>query len=457
MQFQLELTVFYVCFLLQKAVITNVSPDILYLFRVQAVCQHDLRSDFSQTLLFRGMWSQQVYSKAFVPSSNALIDGYINILCPSLFCFTANTTRIFEGSRIVKTGMVSWPEDGSAHFFLHLSDVHVIFCWVTISPPPLSAHLPQPTVSPASSADMAPISSGSSTWTSSGIHFSIVSMATGMGPSSSGSQATVASVVTSTLLAGLGVGGGVISSMPSSVWPTQAPQATQNPTRPSTAPAKSNNEQTPPQGSETDNASEENNAPHEGEEEGEEGEKDGEKEEEEEQQKKKKEKTGTDNGEKQANSTLAKKPLIPTPASTAKEKGEGKPTVKGTTVPPSTGEDVESNPTGVNPVSTQEPRNSSVKTQIPKNLPTKIPTENENANSWPFSVHTGEQDISIPVLLFFISFFPPPHTEKSFELLLSLFSLVVGCCARQDFFPKHSSVNTTSTYRDQFSRTNNLI
>lgn len=136
MQFQLELTVFYVCFLLQKAVITNVSPDILYLFRVQAVCQHDLRSDFSQTLLFRGMWSQQVYSKAFVPSSNALIDGYINILCPSLFCFTANTTRIFEGSRIVKTGMVSWPEDGSAHFFLHLSDVHVIFCWVTISPPP---------------------------------------------------------------------------------------------------------------------------------------------------------------------------------------------------------------------------------------------------------------------------------------------------------------------------------
>ncbi|XP_031613419.1 receptor-type tyrosine-protein phosphatase gamma [Oreochromis aureus] len=303
-----------------KAVITNVSPDILYLFRVQAVCQHDLRSDFSQTLLFR-----------------------------------ANTTRIFEGSRIVKTGM--------------------------------------PTVSPASSADMAPISSGSSTWTSSGIHFSIVSMATGMGPSSSGSQATVASVVTSTLLAGLGVGGGVISSMPSSVWPTQAPQATQNPTRPSTAPAKSNNEQTPPQGSETDNTSEENNAPHEGEEEGEEGEKDGEKEEEE-HQKKKKEKTVTDNGEKQANSTLAKKPLIPTPASTAKEKGEGKPTVKDTTVPPSTGEDVESNPAGVNPVSTQEPRNSSVKTQIPKNLPTKIPTENENANSWPFSVHTDRTTMS---------------------------------------------------------------
>lgn len=86
----------------------------------------------------------------------------------------------------------------------------------------------QPTVSPASSADMAPISSGSSTWTSSGIPFSFVSMATGIGPSSSGSQATVASVLTSTLLAGLGFGGGVISSFPSSVWPSRVP--TQNPT-----------------------------------------------------------------------------------------------------------------------------------------------------------------------------------------------------------------------------------
>ncbi|XP_061743231.1 receptor-type tyrosine-protein phosphatase gamma-like isoform X3 [Nerophis ophidion] len=134
-----------------EAVISPVSTDVLYLFRVQAVCTNDMRSDFSQSMLFR-----------------------------------ANTTRIFEGTRIVKTGM--------------------------------------PTVSPASSADMAPISSGSSTWTSSGIPFSFVSMATGIGPSSSGSQATVASVVTSTLLAGLGFSGGVISSFPSSVWPSRAPK-----------------------------------------------------------------------------------------------------------------------------------------------------------------------------------------------------------------------------------------
>ncbi|XP_060622439.2 receptor-type tyrosine-protein phosphatase gamma isoform X4 [Anolis sagrei] len=133
-----------------KAIISHVSPDILYLFRVQAVCRNDMRSDFSQTMLFQD-----------------------------------NTTRIFEGTRIVKTGV--------------------------------------PTASPAPSADMAPISSGSSTWTSSGLPFSFVSMATGMGPSSSGSQATMASVVTSTLLAGLGFSGSGISSFPSTVWPTRLP------------------------------------------------------------------------------------------------------------------------------------------------------------------------------------------------------------------------------------------
>uniref|UniRef100_A0A7N6BT57 protein-tyrosine-phosphatase n=1 Tax=Anabas testudineus TaxID=64144 RepID=A0A7N6BT57_ANATE len=199
-----------------KAVITNVSPDVLYLFRVQAVCQHDQRSDF--------------------------IDQKMALLI-SIF---------------------------------HANGIH-------------------PTISPASPADMAPISSGSSTWTSSGIHFSIVSMATGMGPSSSGSQATVASVVTSTLLAGLGVGGGVISSLPSSVWPTQAPQATQNPTRPSTQPAKSSTEQAPPQGSDTDTI--ENQSAHEGEEDEEE------EPEEEEDEKKGKNKNTSDNKEVQGDST----------------------------------------------------------------------------------------------------------------------------------------------------------
>lgn len=45
----------YLLFLpLQKATISHVSPDSLYLFRVQAVCRNDMRSDFSQTMLFQG-------------------------------------------------------------------------------------------------------------------------------------------------------------------------------------------------------------------------------------------------------------------------------------------------------------------------------------------------------------------------------------------------------------------
>uniref|UniRef100_A0A8C8VR77 Receptor-type tyrosine-protein phosphatase gamma n=1 Tax=Pelusios castaneus TaxID=367368 RepID=A0A8C8VR77_9SAUR len=181
-----------------KAIISHVSPDILYLFRVQAVCRNDMRSDFSQTMLFQ-----------------------------------ANTTRIFEGTRIVKTGvnngqngvfgkkkktkgkksrgsMSGTPTDALSGVFSSLVP---------------SGGVSKPTASPASSADMAPISSGSSTWTTSGLPFSFVSMATGMGPSSSGSQATVASVVTSTLLAGLGFSGGGISSFPSTVWPTRLPNA----------------------------------------------------------------------------------------------------------------------------------------------------------------------------------------------------------------------------------------
>ncbi|CAJ1050651.1 receptor-type tyrosine-protein phosphatase gamma [Xyrichtys novacula] len=301
-----------------RAVITNVSPDILYLFRVQAVCQHDLRSDFSQTLLFR-----------------------------------ANTTRIFEGSRIVKTGM--------------------------------------PTISPASSADMAPISSGSSTWTSSGIHFSIVSMATGMGPSSSGSQATVASVVTSTLLAGLGVSGGVLSSLPSSAWPTQAPHATQNPTQPSVPPEKPSTEKAAPQAPETDTPTEESQAKREGE--GEEEKEEGEGEQEEgEEEKKRKNKTAPDNEEERANSTVVKEPFIPTPASTAKEKGEGNSTSRGTTAPSITADDqlvnVENNHTDVNTVSTQEPRNDSAEMQIPQSSTLSPKINRDEKSLLPFYVHT---------------------------------------------------------------------
>lgn len=282
-------------------------------------------------------------------------------------------------------------------FFVGLLDNHFF-----------STHFPQPTISPASSADMAPISSGSSTWTSSGIHFSIVSMATGMGPSSSGSQATVASVVTSTLLAGLGVSGGVLSSLPSSAWPTQAPQATQNPTRSSALPEKTSTEQTVPQASETDAPAEESQVKREGE--GEEKEEEGEGEQEEgEEEKKRKNKTAPDNEERQANSTVAKEPFIPTPASTAKEKEEGNSTVRSSTAPASTADDqfvnVENNHTDVNIVSTQEPRNDSAEMQIPQSS-TLSPKINRDENGlWPFSVQTGEQTRPLPQREKQISFF----------------------------------------------------
>lgn len=38
--------------------------------------------------------------------------------------FTANTTRIFEGSRIVKTGMVSRREDASENVFWYVNKIH---------------------------------------------------------------------------------------------------------------------------------------------------------------------------------------------------------------------------------------------------------------------------------------------------------------------------------------------
>uniref|UniRef100_A0A8B9IYX4 protein-tyrosine-phosphatase n=1 Tax=Amazona collaria TaxID=241587 RepID=A0A8B9IYX4_9PSIT len=44
-----------------KAIISHVSPDILYLFRVQAVCRNEMRSDFSQTMLFQGKKNTYIF------------------------------------------------------------------------------------------------------------------------------------------------------------------------------------------------------------------------------------------------------------------------------------------------------------------------------------------------------------------------------------------------------------
>lgn len=212
-----------------------------------------------------------------------------------------------------------------------------------------------------------------------------------MGPSSSGSQATVASVVTSTLLAGLGISGGVISSLPSSAGPTLTPQTTQNPTPPS-IPAKSSTEKAASPDPKTNTPSEEKQAAREDDEEENEEDGDGDQDESE-ADKKRKNKTAPDNDEKQANSTVANKSVVPTHASTAKEKEEGEPTAEGTTVLVTTEAEqlvrAEMNLTNVIVTSTQGPRNDSTELQIPQSA-TVSPKINGEGKERPFYVHTGE-------------------------------------------------------------------
>uniref|UniRef100_A0A671PA56 protein-tyrosine-phosphatase n=1 Tax=Sinocyclocheilus anshuiensis TaxID=1608454 RepID=A0A671PA56_9TELE len=310
-------------------IITLVSPDVLYLFRVQAVCQRDQRSDFSQTLLFK-----------------------------------ANTTRIFEGTRIVKTGM--------------------------------------PTVSPASSADMAPISSGSSTWTSAGLPFSFVSMATGMGPPSSGGQATVASVVTSTLLAGLGFSGSVISSLPGSFWPTHStnsgPTPTQHPATPTAENTPSDsNILTSEDSTEANNKQEEDREREEKEEEEEEEE---EEEQGEEEKKKKKGKDVTVKDKKQ-DKAVPQKPTAPVPTSKHRERGRERADVntENSSLAPRTVEEQV-------PCATERPsgedsskptwlvENDNVDMQLPSSSTETTELTNEEKAHWPYFIHTERNSIS---------------------------------------------------------------
>ncbi|XP_029103821.1 receptor-type tyrosine-protein phosphatase gamma-like isoform X1 [Scleropages formosus] len=329
-----------------RAVITQVSPDILYLFRVQAVCVNDMRSDFSQSMLFR-----------------------------------ANTTRIFEGTRIVKTGM--------------------------------------PTASPASSADMAPISSGSSTWTSSGLPFSFVSMATGIGPSSSGSQATVASVVTSTLLAGLGFSGGVISSFPSSVWPTRAPPSAPAPSRqaPATEPPATQGSDADAKTSDHDSGSDDGSEKS-GKGEGEEGEKGGEEDEEEDDEEERDNtrdrKVAPDEVEKQVNDTVPQETPTVAPDSTAKEKERGKSSVS----PPSSDNellrkrvpDITSDRSTVPP--TGETDNETLAVQPPDVATHTSKPSVPEKNNWPFSIHTERNGVS--------HMRPPVHGSSKMEWIIPL-------------------------------------
>lgn len=298
-----------------EAVISPVSPDVLYLFRVQAVCMNDMRSDFSQSMLFR-----------------------------------ANTTRIFEGTRIVKTGM--------------------------------------PTVSPASSADMAPISSGSSTWTSSGIPFSFVSMATGIGPSSSGSQATVASVVTSTLLAGLGFSGGVISSFPSSIWPSRAQTHNPAPTEAATATAKDNSDTVGHDG----DKSQDDDRQKEGEEKEEDEEEEQKEEKKERKERKQRSRSGGEGGaRRQDQDTAVNQTPSENPDATAKEKQQAGP--DRTPSPRDHLELLTHSPPESDPSRTTEPANDTAAFPPPTGqVITVRPGTRGNRKQWVFSIQTDRPD-----------------------------------------------------------------
>ncbi|TSY83943.1 Receptor-type tyrosine-protein phosphatase gamma [Bagarius yarrelli] len=256
-----------------------------------------------------------------------------------------------------------------------------------------------PTVSPASSADMAPISSGSSTWTSSGLPFSFVSMATGIGPSSSGSQATVASVVTSTLLAGLGFSGGVISSFPSSAWPslrppTQTPPTTSEQSAPATT--------TPEHQGTDDNAGGEKTVKAEGEE----GERDTEEEEEKDEEEDKGSdgkpvKNGPDDVHTQVNSSADQEPPTKAPDSTAKEKGgrKNKEEERATsfTVPQDTQTDSTEDEDEVTVTPSTEPGvmgNKSVVLHVPEAPPRGGKGSMGDRSQWPFSFHTERTLVS---------------------------------------------------------------
>ncbi|CAM9099360.1 unnamed protein product [Lampetra planeri] len=124
------------------------------------------------------------------------------------------------------------------------------------------------------------------------------------------------------------------------------------------------------------------------------GEREGEQEDGDEQEKKKN-KTTPDHEEEQTNSTVAKEPSKPTPASTAKEK----PTVTGSTVPASTGDPhLIGTPTLGTAVSTQEPRNNSVM-QIPQSSTVSPGVHDDDKGLMPFSVHTDDME-AIPVKQF---------------------------------------------------------
>lgn len=223
-------------------------------------------------------------------------------------------------------------------------------------------------------------------------------MATGIGPSSSGSQATVASVVTSTLLAGLGFSGGVISSFPSSVWPRRAANHNPGPTRQSSDPAKEattsasavgtaaakdnleagaeDGKTSKGQGEDSERESEDKDEEDEDEDEtGKEGKKD------------KKGSGSVSRAGIKDTSTVANEPPRESPDATAKEKKHTEPDP--THMPP--GAESTHSYTPLHAETTVTTVAANEKAAIPTlKDPTKTPSTGRNTKHWPFFIHTGE-------------------------------------------------------------------
>lgn len=227
-------------------------------------------------------------------------------------------------------------------------------------------------------------------------------MATGIGPSSSGSQATVASVVTSTLLAGLGFSGGVISSFPSSVWPSRTP--THNPTRQTTEPTEPTKEATTSSSAVMTAAAKDNSEAggddggENSKDQGENGEREGEDKDEEEDEKEKDEKKrrkgsggAVERTGRKDNSTAVNVPTSETPDATAKEKKQPEPDP--TNTPPGAEDQLEytHNPPDSNPATTTEATNETAAFPAPRDpAATLRPRTGADKTHWPFSIHTGE-------------------------------------------------------------------
>ena len=204
----------------------------------------------------------------------------------------------------------------------------------------------------------------------------------------------MASVVTSTLLAGLGFSGGVISSLPGSLFSTQAPPSSPSPTRQaakaSSETAASDSNALPAEGNEVP-------AQDEQEEEGDEDEDEEGDEEKGEDDRKEKNEADAERDKTKRKPSKGKETVSPFP--TSQEREQGGPGTQGdpSPAPPGGPEDQLEQVTLSPPVEhttlamwEEEEENSTAEMQLPSS-PTRTPQlVSRDRNHWPFPVHTGK-------------------------------------------------------------------